>query len=129
MTQKKIVVAPKESPVPEAPSVTLTRSLKERKGSSVLFLIPGVRGGVKVARSAFGSTAETPRSDANPSGEGREGAPLARSPYPIAGAPIAEGPGRPTRRAPAVRSSSRTRNGRRSAPICINWSSSLTRSH
>src|SRR5437773_837512 len=34
-------------------NVRLTRSTAPRKGSSIVFLIPGVRGTVKIARSAF----------------------------------------------------------------------------
>ena len=50
-THAKVVAAPK--PSPEEPKTILSRSTKERKGSSVVFLIPGVRGSVKIARSAF----------------------------------------------------------------------------
>ena len=50
MTQKKTAVA---APVVVPNVVTLTRSTKERKGSSVVFLIAGVRGRVLVSRTAF----------------------------------------------------------------------------
>ena len=65
MTQKKtapkVAAAPKPSPVSvEVPkTVILTCSTKERKGSSIVFVIPGVRGTVKVARSAFGAEPPT----------------------------------------------------------------------
>ena len=54
----KVVAVPSKpapvAPVVEAPKVIkLERSTKERKGTSIVFLIPGVRGTVKVARSAF----------------------------------------------------------------------------
>jgi len=58
-TASKVATVPsKPAPVStskvDAPkAVTLTRSTKERKGTSVVFLIPGVRGTVKVARTAF----------------------------------------------------------------------------
>jgi hypothetical protein len=42
------------TPKVETPNVArLERSTKERKGTSVVFLIPGVRGTVKIARTAF----------------------------------------------------------------------------
>jgi hypothetical protein len=47
-------VTPKSAPVVEVPKVvTLNRSTKEPKGKSVVFTIPGVRGTVKIARTAF----------------------------------------------------------------------------
>ena len=56
----KVVATPKPAPVaprpaaPEAPkTVTLNRATKGRKGTSIVFLIPGVRGTVKIARPAF----------------------------------------------------------------------------
>ena len=54
-TASKVVatVTPKPAVVEAPRVVTLTRSTKERKGSSVVFLIPGVRGTVKIARTAF----------------------------------------------------------------------------
>jgi len=42
---------PQEIPLPA--TITLTRSEKPRKGSSVVFTIPGVRGRVLVSRVAF----------------------------------------------------------------------------
>ena len=54
-TTSKVVAVPKPSAVvAETPkTITLSRSTKERKGSSIVFLIPGVRGSVRVARAAF----------------------------------------------------------------------------
>ena len=45
--------------ISEVPKTILTRSTRERKGSSIVFLIPGVRGSVKIARSAFGEEPPT----------------------------------------------------------------------
>jgi hypothetical protein len=54
-TQPQVVATatPKPAGVEVPKVVTFTRSTKERRGTSVVFLIPGVRGTVKVARLAF----------------------------------------------------------------------------
>ena len=53
-----VVVAPIVAPI--APTtITLTRSTKPRKGSSLVFEIPGTKSTVKIARSAFAVVPET----------------------------------------------------------------------
>jgi hypothetical protein len=55
--QSKKVVTPVAQPVVVAPptTVTLARSTKARKGSSIVYQIPGLPSTLKIARSAFGA--------------------------------------------------------------------------
>jgi hypothetical protein len=56
----KPVVVPTAAPVVVPPAnVTLTRSTAPRKGSSIVYVIPGLRAIVKVTRTAFVNPPDT----------------------------------------------------------------------